>query len=71
MKYEEINYNELEDLAVIGGTDTNAITTADSAATTVATTAAVTTAVTAVTALTVAWSNLYSCTKNKITCKRK
>lgn len=68
MKYEEINYNELEDLAAIGGSDTNAITTADSAVTTVVTSVEATIALTM---LTIAWSTLYSCTKNKVTCKRK
>ena len=67
-KYEEINYDELEELSAIGGMDSNAITTANSAATAVITTVEITIALTV---LTVAASTLYSCTKNKVTCKRK
>ena len=66
MKYEEISYDELEQLALVGGSDSNAITTADSAITTTTIQVSI-----AATALTVAWSILYSCTKNKAQCQRK
>ena len=73
-KYEQIDYAELEELSVVGGadgvgagTDTNSAVVASVAITTVE----ITNLVSVISGATIAWSMLFSCTKNKVTCKRK
>ena len=73
-KYEQINYDELEELSVNGGMDGNALTTANSdvvIGSVMFTTYEITQLTIALSAMSIAYSNLYSCTKNKATCKRK
>ncbi|EQK48653.1 hypothetical protein C671_0365 [[Clostridium] bifermentans ATCC 19299] len=73
-KYEKINYDELEELSIVGGMDANAITTADSdvvVASIAYTTYELTQLTVALSAVSIAYSKLYSCTKNKVTCKRR
>jgi len=72
--YSELDLDELEKLSAVGGSDLDG-TRADSAVastiTSLVVTEALTQAVTAVTVLTLGASTLFSCSKNKVVCKRK
>ena len=73
-KYEKINYEELEELSVVGGSDGNAMVTANSdvvVSSLMFTTYELAALTIAATGVSAAWSTLFSCTKNKVSCKRK
>lgn len=73
-KVEIINYEELEELSAVGGADSYAMAGANSdvlVSGLVFTTYELAQLTIAATTVSIAWSALFSCTKNKVTCKRK
>ena len=69
-KFEELNYDQLEELSVMGGNDSGSAIAPNSALTSLAAWTAVISAISTVTGVSVGFSALYSCSKNKAACDR-